>query len=131
MGTKEETMAETNHDDPAAAPAATGLVEVGTLAQLPPGSTMKVAVGHVDLTLANLDGTVVAVGDLCLRCSQSLSTGTVSRGVLTCSCCGWQYDLSRGHVLALPALKIEMHDVNIEEDRLLVSSSIAAPAHAP
>jgi len=123
-------MTATKDEDLPAAPTADSLVEVATLAQLPPGTARKVAVGHVELTLVNVDGTVVAVGDLCLRCSHSLSTGIVRGDVLTCSGCGWQYDLSRGHVLALPALKVEMHDVHIEEDRLLVPSSIAAPAHA-
>jgi len=132
VGSREEKgMVETKNEDISGAPTASPVVEVATLAQLPPGSAMKVAVGHVDLTLVNDDGTVVAVGDLCLRCSHSLSTGTVHRGVLTCECCGWQYDLSHRHVLAVPELKIEMHDVRIEDDRLFLPSSIAAPAHAP
>jgi nitrite reductase/ring-hydroxylating ferredoxin subunit len=110
---------------------AAGFVEVGSLVQLPAGASMRVTVGASDLLLANIGGRVVAIGDLCLRCSQSLSTASLSGRVLTCSGCGWKYDLERGCVEGLPNLRTEMHDVSIDDERLLVASAIAAPAIAP
>jgi nitrite reductase/ring-hydroxylating ferredoxin subunit len=110
---------------------AAGFVEVGSLVQLPAGASMRVTVGASDLLLANVGGRVVAIGDLCLRCSQSLSTASLSGRVLTCSGCGWKYDLERGCVEGLPNLRTEMHDVSIDDERLLVASAIAAPAIAP
>ena len=66
---------------------------------------MRVTVGASDLVLANIDGRVVAIGDLCLRCGRSLSTASLSGRMLTCSGCGWKYDVERGCVdgLAQPA----------------------------
>ena len=110
------------------APDEAGFVEVGCSAQLPPGANMRVTVGETDLTLVNVDGRVVAVGDLCLRCGGSLSAARLSSGLLTCTGCGWQYDVVRGCVEGLPNLRIEMHEVRSEDGRLLVASAIAAPA---
>lgn len=115
---------------PLAADAA-GFVEVGSLSQLPAGASMRVTVGASDLLLVNLGGRVVAIGDLCLRCSRSLSTGSLSGRVLTCGGCGWKYDVERGCVDGLPNLRSEMHDVSIDDGRLLVASAIAAPAAVP
>jgi hypothetical protein len=51
--------------------------------------------------------------------------------VLTCSGCGWKYDVECGCVEGLPNLRTEVHDVSIDAERLLVASAIAAPATIP
>ena len=106
-------------------------VEVGSLAQLPAGGTAPVTVGASDLVLVNVDGRVVAIGNLCLRCSSSLSTASLSGQVLTCAACGWKYDVERGCVDGLPNLRTEMHDVRVDDGRLLVASALAVPASVP
>jgi nitrite reductase/ring-hydroxylating ferredoxin subunit len=92
---------------------------------------MRVTVGASDLVLANIGGRVVAIGDLCLRCSRSLSTASLSGRMLTCSGCGWNYDVERGCVDGLPNLQTEMQEVSVDADRLLLASDIAAPATVP
>jgi len=106
-------------------------VEVGSLAQLPAGATAPVTVGASDLLLVNAAGRVVAIGNLCLRCSSSLSTASLSGRVLTCAACGWKYDVERGCVDGLPSLRTEMHDVSVDHGRLLMASAIAAPTIVP
>jgi nitrite reductase/ring-hydroxylating ferredoxin subunit len=107
-----------------------GFVQVGSLAQLPAGTTIRATVGPSDLVLVNLEGRVVAIGELCLRCSRSLTTAQLSGHVLTCSGCGWKYDVELGCVDGLPALRTEVHDVQVDEGRLLVASALAAPVSA-
>lgn len=124
-------MCERNDGDGQFALEGSGFRDVGSLAQLPAGTTRRVDVGDVELALVNSGGRVVAIGDLCLRCSRSLSTASVAGGVLTCGGCGWKYDVERGFVEGLPNLRIEVHEVRIEDGRLLVASTIAAPAPAP
>ena len=119
--------AQNDGDEPLAFDAA-GFVEVGSLAQLPAGASMAVTVGTSDLLLVNVGGRVIAIGNLCLRCSSSLSTAALSGRVLTCGACGWKYDVERGCVDGLPSLRTEMHDVAVDDGRLLVASAIAAPA---
>jgi nitrite reductase/ring-hydroxylating ferredoxin subunit len=124
-------MGERYDRDTPPAPDAAGLAEVGSLAQLPAGTTMRLTVGASDLLLVNIDGRVVAIGDLCLRCGSSLSTASLSGCVLTCGGCGWKYDVERGCVDGLPSLRTEMHEVSVDDGRLLVASAIAAPATVP
>jgi nitrite reductase/ring-hydroxylating ferredoxin subunit len=120
------TMGERKDGDDPPVPDAAGLAEVGSLAQLPAGTTMRLTVGASDLLLVNVDGHVVAIGDLCLRCGSSLSTASLAGPVLTCSGCGWKYDVERGCVDGLPSLRTEMHEVSIDDGRLLVASAIVA-----
>ncbi|MGE5161671.1 MAG: Rieske (2Fe-2S) protein [Betaproteobacteria bacterium] len=121
-------MGERHDGDALPAPDEAGLAEVGSLAQLPAGTTMRLTVGASDLLLVNIDGRVVAIGDLCLRCGSSLSTASLSGRLLTCGGCGWTYDVERGCVDGLPTLRTEMHEVRVDDGRLLVASAIAAPA---
>jgi nitrite reductase/ring-hydroxylating ferredoxin subunit len=124
-------MGERNDRDDPPAPDAAGLAEVGSLAQLPAGTTMRLTVGASDLLLVNIDGRVVAIGDLCLRCGRSLSTASLSGLVLTCGGCGWKYDVERGCVDGLPSLRTEKHEVSVDDGRLLLASAIATPTTVP
>jgi len=110
------------HQAQACASAATaGFREVGTLDQLPPGAALRIAIGETELALVNVGGHVVAIGDLCLRCGDTLSTSALSGTHLTCGKCGWQYDVERGHVVGLPALAIETHEVRVDDGHLFIS----------
>jgi len=75
----------------------------------------------------NMDGDVVAIGDLCLRCGSPLSTAALAGAQLTCSTCGWQYDMRRGCVVGLPALAIERHEVRVENGHLFVAVGVLDP----
>ena len=105
-----------------------GFEEAASLDQLPPDGLLRVTVGDLDIAMARVDGHVVAVSNLCLRCSGSLASGTVRRRKLTCVRCGWQYDLARGCLAGLPALRIEAHEVRVVDGRLFVATS--PPLHA-
>jgi nitrite reductase/ring-hydroxylating ferredoxin subunit len=122
-------MGERNDGDGPLAPNQECFVEIGSLAQLPTGATMRVTVGASDLVLVNLDGRVVAIGDLCLRCGHSLSTASLSGRILTCSGCGWKYDVERGCVDVLPNLQTERHCVSVDDGRLLVAAALADPVY--
>lgn len=122
--------AQKDSDEPLASDAA-GFVEVGSLAQLPEGASMPVTVGTSDLLLVNVAGRVVAIGNLCLRCSSPLSTASLSGRLLMCAACGWKYDVEHGCVDGLPILRTEMHEVHVDDGHLLVASAIAVPAAVP
>ena len=101
-------------------------VDVGALADVPPGSTKRAPFDEAELTLANIDGRVLAVVDLCLRCSSPLSSGALRGPTLTCLHCGWQYDIERGEVVGLPALRLERYAVRVEDGRMLITTDEAA-----
>jgi nitrite reductase/ring-hydroxylating ferredoxin subunit len=108
-----------------------GFLDVGTLDQLPPWTAMHVTVEGMELALVNAGGRVVAIGDLCLCCGQRLSAAAFADGLLVCTGCGWTYDVLRGCVHGLPNLRLETHDVRVENGRLLLASAVTAPASLP
>ncbi len=89
-------------------------IDGGPAALLPDGTIRRVPGRGHDIALVNDGGTVFAIPDLCLRCSHPLSQGALTGGVLKCAHCGWGYDLARGCVDRLSALKIENYAVTIE-----------------
>lgn len=114
-------MRDRQDEPPRLSPSVPGFLEVGALDQVPPGATLHVAIGDAELALVNMDGRVVAIGDLCLRCGTPLSTAALDGVQLTCSGCGWQYDLAQGCVIGLPALALERHEVRVEDGHLFVA----------
>jgi nitrite reductase/ring-hydroxylating ferredoxin subunit len=111
------------------APGASPVVDIGALRDLPPGSTMRASLPETGLTVANIGDRVVAVVDLCLRCSHPLSAGALRKSTLLCLHCGWQYDLERGETVGLPALKLEQRGVLIKDGRLLIEcDAVSAPS---
>ncbi len=105
-----------------AAPSSVEDVDVGSMAMLPPGATLAVEVADHDLTLANVDGAVFALVGPCLRCGSPLASAAVRHEVLTCLHCGWQYDLERGAVVGLPALRLSRFPVRVAGGRMFMSA---------
>jgi nitrite reductase/ring-hydroxylating ferredoxin subunit len=120
-------MSDRNDDQDRRAGARPGFVDVGSADQLPPGNAMQVAVGDAELTLVNTGDAVLAVGDLCLRCSSSLSAAAVRGPLLTCLHCGWQYDLMRACVVGLPLLRIDRQEVRVDHGHLFVVAAVDTP----
>lgn len=94
--------------------------DAGPEASLPPGTIRRVLGGGHDIALINDGRYVIAVSDLCLRCSHPLSEGALASGLLVCAHCGWMYDLERGCVARLPSLKIDTYHVRIEDGQVHV-----------
>lgn len=77
----------------------------------PPGGRLLVETGGGAVLLFEVAGVVRAIEDGCLRCGASLLSGTLRDAVVTCGTCGWQYDVVRGHVVGLPALRLATYAV--------------------
>ena len=98
-------------------------IEVAALDQLPPGSALHVSIAGMSVALFNVDGRVVAIGDLCIRCGASLSSGILSGSMLSCGRCGWHYNLATGTVDRLPVLRIDTLELQVVQGRILLARS--------
>lgn len=87
------------------------LAKPATEAVLAPGGRLLVDAGTGPVALFEVAGTVRAFADGCLRCGASLLTAAQRGAVVTCGTCGWQYDIARGCVVSLPALRLPAFDV--------------------
>jgi 3-phenylpropionate/trans-cinnamate dioxygenase ferredoxin subunit len=70
---------------------------------LPDGGVVAYDVCETWVALAEVEGEVYAVGDLCTHRGCSLGKGTLEGTTLTCSCHGSQFDVKTGAVLRGPA----------------------------
>jgi nitrite reductase/ring-hydroxylating ferredoxin subunit len=73
---------------------------------LAPGARLLLETASGPIAIFEVGGTVHAIEDGCLRCGASLTTGTLAGTVVTCSVCGWQYDVASGGLVGLSALRL-------------------------
>ena len=73
--------------------------KVAQVADLPPGAMRAVVAGLTPVLLANVDGTIYALHNLCPHLSVPLSLGKLDGCVVTCLAHGSQFDVTNGEVV--------------------------------
>ena len=71
--------------------------------ELPEGDIVAYDVCETWVLLAEIDGEVYAIGDLCTHKGCSLAKGTLEGTTVTCPCHGSQFDVTTGAVVRGPA----------------------------
>jgi nitrite reductase/ring-hydroxylating ferredoxin subunit len=75
---------------------------VAALAQLPPGSRLRVTHGDLDVLIAYTDAGLVAIDDRCPHMSAPLSIGPLDGCVIGCPLHQGRFDLRTGDVVQFP-----------------------------
>ncbi len=86
---REETAPHPTHDR----------YKVAHVVDLPPGTMRAVVAGLTPVLLANVDGTIYALHNLCPHLSVPLSLGKLDGCVVTCLAHGSQFDVTSGAVV--------------------------------
>jgi nitrite reductase/ring-hydroxylating ferredoxin subunit len=73
--------------------------KVARVADVPPGAMRAVVAGLTPVLLANVDGTIYALHNLCPHLSVPLSLGKLDGCVVTCLAHGSQFDVTSGAVV--------------------------------
>jgi 3-phenylpropionate/trans-cinnamate dioxygenase ferredoxin subunit len=103
------------------------VIDVGAVADLPPGEPRLVDVEGTPVCLVNVDGTVRAVHDVCTHALESLSGGWVEGDTIECPRHGAQFSLETGEVLSPPATRpLPTFRVEVEDGRILLDPT---PSH--
>jgi nitrite reductase/ring-hydroxylating ferredoxin subunit len=91
-------------------------IKVLNLSDLPSGSLKSIVVKGDHLAIANVEGVVYALADICTHAHCSLGgLGYLEGKIITCGCHGAQYDVTNGKVLSLPAVvNLKTYEVKIE-----------------
>lgn len=88
---------------------------------LPPNKMIGVKVDGIDVLLANLDGKIVALSNLCTHARCRLSQGQLTSTIVECPCHGSRFDILTGEVKNGPAYKpLTKYDVLIEGTKIMV-----------
>lgn len=95
---------------------------VGQAADVSEGEMRSYQVGGEDVSVANVDGTLYAFGDLCTHMQCSLSEGDLDGTTVTCPCHGSEFDVTNGDVLHGPATEpVQSYEVQAEGDDLRIA----------
>lgn len=98
-----------------------GFTRVAALADVAPGTALRIEVDGVALCLVNTEGAVYALRDNCSHKDFPLSEGEVLGHRLTCAWHGAAFDVASGRALSLPAIKpVDVYDVEVDGDDVWV-----------
>lgn len=96
-------------------------VEVAKTEELPPGGMKRVDIEGHRYLLANADGTLYAVDDLCSHEEVSLYLGCIQGDNIKCSLHGSRFSLKTGEPLEEPATEsIGTYPVEVDQSRVLI-----------
>ena len=100
-------------------------VRVASEQEIPPGQCLVVEVdAELTVALANVDGRIYAVDNLCPHRGGPLGEGALKGGVLQCPWHGWQIDVATGGMVQNPAVKTACFPVVVDNGEV----SIIRPA---
>ena len=98
-----------------------GFVKVAQVSEIKPGEMMAVEVDNEQVLLANVDGNIHAVDDVCSHAYASLSEGDLNGVEVECPLHGGSFNVTTGEVVGPPADEpVRVYKVQIEGDDILV-----------
>ena len=98
--------------------------KVASLSELSSGEMKMVTVDEEDILLANVDGTIHAVSDLCSHADASLSDGYIEEGEVECPLHGSRFNLTTGEALNLPADEpLKVYEIKVEGADIFVRTT--------
>lgn len=96
-------------------------VRVAALADVPQGALRVVLCGGRSLAVANVDGEVYAIDNVCTHDNGPLGEGTLRGARIVCPRHGAAFDARSGRVLTLPAVRsVRAYPVTVEDDALYI-----------
>ena len=94
--------------------------DVARVSDIPPGTSLAVEAGGLDLALCNIDGEFYAVRNECPHQGVPLAGGFLDGHQLTCSLHGWTFDVRDGAWIGTNTHPLGCFRVHVEGDRVLI-----------
>jgi len=96
-------------------------VRIASTADLPPdGEARELVADEKTICVANCEGALSAMDNVCLHRGGPLGQGVVEGGKVICPWHGWQYDPKTGAAAHNPAAKVAVYPIKVEGDDVLV-----------
>lgn len=94
-------------------------IDVAPLSGVLPGDTLKVTTDRGDILLANVEGKIYAVDDMCTHEDSSLSLGCLKGELVSCTLHGSRFNVRTGQPMEEPATEaLRRYRVRISQDRI-------------
>jgi nitrite reductase/ring-hydroxylating ferredoxin subunit len=88
--------------------------------EVPPGTIREFQIDGKTFALANVEGNLFAVNNVCMHRGGPLGQGELVGQVVTCPWHGWRYDVTTGRVVTNPAVGVETYRVEVRGDDVFV-----------
>ena len=88
--------------------------------EIPSGTIQEFQLNGKTVAIANVDGKLFAISNVCLHRGGPLGQGELDGKVVTCPWHGWQYDVTTGKVMMNPAVGVESYAVEIRGEDIFV-----------
>jgi nitrite reductase (NADH) small subunit len=96
-------------------------VKVATQSDLPAeGEAKEFTLGDKVICVANVNGVISAMDNVCLHRGGPLGQGTIEGDKLVCPWHGWQYDPKTGAAAHNPAAKVAVYPIKMENGDVMV-----------
>lgn len=97
-------------------------VTIRQATEIKPGELVALEMQGVRIAIANVNGQLFAIDELCTHEQCSLADeGALEGTVVTCGCHGAQFDVTTGQVLAPPAPEsLKVYPLHVEGGQILV-----------
>lgn len=97
-------------------------VTVARLEDVPPGELKAVKAGNKDVCLANVDGTIYAIGNICTHAGAPLADGYLDGELLECPWHAGFFNVKTGEATQVPVFEdVPSYEVRIEGDEIQVA----------
>jgi nitrite reductase (NADH) small subunit len=96
-------------------------VKLATESDLPKKNEAKeFPCGDKMICVANVNGTITAMDNVCLHRGGPLGQGVIEKGKVVCPWHGWAWDPATGQAVHNPAAKLNVYPIKIENGEVLV-----------
>jgi len=101
-----------------------GFVKIAARSEMPAqDEAREFTAGGKIICVANVNGTLSALDNVCLHRGGPLGQGLVADNKVVCPWHGWQYDPASGAVSHNAAVKTKVYPIKVEGDDVLVDLS--------
>jgi len=96
-------------------------IKLASQAELPsPGEAKEFSCGDRTICLANVNGTLSAMDNVCLHQGGPLGQGLVEGGKVVCPWHGWRWDPKTGEAAHNPNARVAVYPIRIENGDVMI-----------
>lgn len=85
-----------------------------------PGEAKEFEIAGKTICVANVNGTITAIENVCLHMGGPLGQGYVDGGKIVCPWHGWEYDAKTGALFDDPKSKLDVYPIKLENGEVLI-----------
>jgi nitrite reductase (NADH) small subunit len=96
-------------------------VKIASASELPPNNEAKeFPCGDKTICVANVNGVISAMANVCLHRGGPIGQGVVEKGKVVCPWHGWAWDPKTGEAAHHPSVRVAVYPLKIENGEVLI-----------